>query len=142
MPSNIIKHDVRVGEGSKKSLEKKWDKAGKAAEKSHPDNKYALQNYIYQKMKKASVQLNAAARLMATHDDTEFCDEHSPDIKYQGDTPGHHEDPHAKVKATSTDRRHMVNRAKQHHKEYAGSEEDRERRSKRFHEKKRHNRDE
>jgi transketolase len=46
----MIKHDVKEGKGSKQSLEKKWDKAGKAAEKSHPDNKYALQNYIYHKM--------------------------------------------------------------------------------------------
>lgn len=50
MPNNIIKHDVKEGKGSKQSLENKWDKAGKAADKSEPDNKYALQNYIYHKM--------------------------------------------------------------------------------------------
>lgn len=44
MPNNMIKHDVKEGKGSKQSLEKKWDKAGKAAEESHPDNRYALQN--------------------------------------------------------------------------------------------------
>ena len=76
MPSNIIKHDVREGEGTKKSLEKKWDKAKDAAKKGHADEPYALTNYIYQRMKgkkkktKSSVldkvELNAATRLLAS----------------------------------------------------------------------------
>jgi len=69
MPNNMIKHDVREGEGSKKSLEKKWDKAKKAADKSDADEPWALTNYIYQKEKKASV-LNAATRLLATAERT------------------------------------------------------------------------
>ncbi|QBQ74478.1 hypothetical protein BcepSauron_098 [Burkholderia phage BcepSauron] len=63
MPNNMIKHDVKEGKGSKESLEKKWDKAGDAAKKSHPDNKYALQNYIYHKMT-GGVELHAAERLL------------------------------------------------------------------------------
>ena len=66
MPNNIIKHDEKEGKGSKKSLEHKWDKAGKAAEKSTgKKDDYALQNYIYHKMT-GGVQLNAAARLLET----------------------------------------------------------------------------
>lgn len=64
MPNNIIKHDVKEGKGSRETLEKDWDKAGKAAEKSKPDNKYALQNYIYHKMTSAIL-----ARLSATEAD-------------------------------------------------------------------------
>jgi len=71
MPNTLITHDVREGEGSRKSLEKKWDKAGKAAEKTDADEPYALQNYIYQRMKGKKtesslnkIQLNAARRLL------------------------------------------------------------------------------
>lgn len=65
MPNNIIKHDVKEGKGSKESLENKWDKAGKAAEKSTgKKDDYALQNYIYHKMTSA-----ITARLIATQDD-------------------------------------------------------------------------
>jgi len=64
MPNSIIKHDVKEGKGSKKSLEKKWKDAGKAADKSEPDNKYALQNYIYHKM------TSAVERLIATQEIT------------------------------------------------------------------------
>lgn len=72
MPNPMIKKDAKRGYGSKKALEKKWDEAGEAAEKSHPDNKYALQNFIYQRKKKAKssvldkVELNAARRLIAS----------------------------------------------------------------------------
>jgi len=67
MPANQIKHDVKEGKGTKESLEKKWDEAKDAAEKSDPDDKWALTNYIYQKKRDASViKTNAAARLKAT----------------------------------------------------------------------------
>jgi len=75
MPNNMIKKDVREGEGSKKSLEKKWDKAKDAAKKGDAKEPWALTNYIYQRMKgkKKSessvldkVELNAARRLIAS----------------------------------------------------------------------------
>jgi hypothetical protein len=56
MPANQIKHDVKEGKGTKKSLEKKWDRAKKAAGEGKADDKWALTNYIYQKMRDASVQ--------------------------------------------------------------------------------------
>jgi len=74
VPNNLIKHDVAKGEGSKKSLEKKWDKAKDAAKKSDAKEPWALTNYIYQreKGKKKSessvldkVNLQAAFRLTA-----------------------------------------------------------------------------
>jgi hypothetical protein len=67
MPANQIKHDVKEGKGTTKSLEKKWDKAKDASKKSTgKDDDWALTNFIYQKERDASVQLNAAARLAAT----------------------------------------------------------------------------
>lgn len=61
MPNNIIKHDVKKGKGSKESLENKWDKAKKAADKSSgKKDDYALTNYIYHKMTSS-----IAARLTA-----------------------------------------------------------------------------
>lgn len=68
MPNNLIKHDVKKGEGTKKSLEKKWDAAEDAAGKGE-DGKpnYRLTNYIYQRMKgKKKASLEAVARLIAT----------------------------------------------------------------------------
>lgn len=65
MPANQIKHDVKEGKGTTKSLEKKWDKAKDASKKSTgKDDDWALTNYIYQKERDASVQLNAASRLL------------------------------------------------------------------------------
>jgi len=65
MPNNIIKHDVKQGKGSKKSLEHKWkdaeDKAKKSSGKKEP---YALTNYIYHKMT-GSTKVEAALRLVA-----------------------------------------------------------------------------
>lgn len=65
MPVNQIKHDVREGKGTKQSLERDWDKAKDASKKSTgKDDDWALTNYIYQKERDASVELNAAERLM------------------------------------------------------------------------------
>lgn len=66
MPTNMIKKDAREGHGTVPSLEKKWDKAKDASEKSTgKDDDWALTNYIYQNEKKhhGSVELNAAQRL-------------------------------------------------------------------------------
>jgi hypothetical protein len=53
MPSNLIKHDVKEGKGSKKTLEKKWDRAKKIAKKGakNPKDSWALTTYIYEKMR-------------------------------------------------------------------------------------------
>jgi len=72
VPSNLIKKDVREGKGSKKSLEKKWDRAKKAAGKGDAEDKWALTTHIYKNMRDASVldqvETNAATRLL----DSEF----------------------------------------------------------------------
>jgi len=75
MPSNLINKDAREGKGSKKSLERKWDRAKDAAGKKDGEQNYALTTYIYEKMRdskkksKASildkVKLNAAFRLLS-----------------------------------------------------------------------------
>jgi hypothetical protein len=64
LPTNEIKKDAREGKGTVKSLEHKWDKAKDASKKSTgKKDDWALTNYIYQKERDASVQLNAANRL-------------------------------------------------------------------------------
>lgn len=68
MPNALIKKDSKRGKGSVKSLEKKWDRAKGAAGEKNGKQNWALTNYIYQKMrdsKHASVQLNAATRLLS-----------------------------------------------------------------------------
>jgi glutamine phosphoribosylpyrophosphate amidotransferase len=68
VPNALINKDVREGRGTKKKLEKDWEKSKKDAEKSHPDNKWALTNYIYQNRRDASVlddvEVSAARRLL------------------------------------------------------------------------------
>lgn len=54
MPNNIINKDAKRGYGTKKTLEKKWDRADKAADKSGAKDHYALTNYIYQNSLKSS----------------------------------------------------------------------------------------
>lgn len=74
MPTSLIKKDAREGKGTTKNLEKKWDNAKDASKKSTgKGDDWALTNYIYQKMrdsskskKHASVELNAASRVLAT----------------------------------------------------------------------------
>jgi hypothetical protein len=54
MPNSMIEKDAREGKGSKKSLEKDWDKAKEdSKESTGKDDDWALTNYIYQKRKKA-----------------------------------------------------------------------------------------
>jgi hypothetical protein len=69
MPVNQIKHDVKEGKGTKKSLEKKWDKAKKAAGQGKgAKDKGALTNYIYQRMRdsKKHASLSASFIRLAT----------------------------------------------------------------------------
>ncbi|QRE00247.1 hypothetical protein [Burkholderia phage BCSR5] len=70
MPSNQIKHDVKEGKGTKKSLEKKWNRAEKIGKKGAKDKKnpWPLVQHIYQNMrdsKKASVQAGTRLQLSA-----------------------------------------------------------------------------
>lgn len=55
MPSNLVKKYVREGKGSKKSLEDKWKKAKKAAEKGDAEDKWALTTHIFKNMVGASI---------------------------------------------------------------------------------------
>lgn len=53
MPTNLIKHDVKEGKGSKKSLEKKWDRAKGIAKKGakNKKNPWPLAVHIYENMR-------------------------------------------------------------------------------------------
>jgi hypothetical protein len=68
MPNSMIEKDAHEGEGSKKSLEKDWDKAKDTSKKSTgKGDSWALTNYIYQKEKKAheaSVVESAVPRIL------------------------------------------------------------------------------
>jgi hypothetical protein len=74
MPSNLIKKDAREGKGSKKSLEKKWDRAKDIAKKSDADEPWALTTHIYKNIRDAKasvldqVELNAAQRLLSVEE--------------------------------------------------------------------------
>lgn len=73
MPTNKIKHDVKKGLGSEKSLEKKWHKAEDIAKKGakNKKNPYPLAMHIYENSLKSAnlmtsnpeVILHAATRL-------------------------------------------------------------------------------
>ncbi len=67
MPNSMIDKDARDGEGSKKSLERDWDKAKQdSKESTGKDDSWALTNFIYQKRKKAhgSVVESAVPRIL------------------------------------------------------------------------------
>ena len=57
MPANQIKHDVKEGKGSKKSLEKKWKEAEDIVKDEYgtDDGKWGIVQKIYQNKREASV---------------------------------------------------------------------------------------
>lgn len=72
MPANQIKHDVKQGKGSKKSLEKDWDEAKDIVKDEYGDpdknNKWGVVQKIYQNKRDASVSASRALfRLKASN---------------------------------------------------------------------------
>lgn len=68
MPTAYIKKLAGEGKGSVSSLEKKWDEAKAKAHGEGKGSNYAYITSIFKNMVGASVELNAASRILATSD--------------------------------------------------------------------------